>query len=213
MIRPLYTAALSLAFLASCANYAAPPMHQAQAIGLRLPLPVFDLDAEGSVSTFPLGDFTYDLDFEQSGVGLDWETSLSEEGEWTWVTGVQVAKYDVEAQGVRFDGDAVLLTTGPRYYFSIDSAFQPFMAASVSYSPELDLDGNDYGAFATLNLGGGMAWFPTMNFAMHVGLDWVETIVEPDFNELAFTGTTLFSVKDEISFTGLQMWIGGSFWF
>lgn len=209
----MYPAVLGLAFLASCANYAAPPMHEAQAIGLRLPLPVFAMDAEGEVSSFPLGNFSYDLDFEQSGIGLDWETSLSEEGEWTWVTGLMLANYDVEAQGSRFDGDAVLLSTGPRYYFSIDSAFQPFLSASLAYSPELDLDGNDYGSFATLNLGGGMAWFPTMDFALHVGVDWVDTIVEPDFNELAFSGTSLFSVKDEISFNGLQMWIGGSYWF
>jgi hypothetical protein len=213
MIRSATSAAVGLALLASCANYAAPPMHEARAVGFRLPLPVFDLDAEGNVSVPPVGAFTYDLDMSPSGYGVDYEVSISDEGELTWNTGQLFAKWKVDTTGVTFDADALMLTTGPRYYFLIDSEWQPFLGASLSYSPELDMDGNDYGSFATVNMGGGISWFPSMNFSVQLGLDWVETIAEPDYNTLQFSGTSLVSVKDEISFNGLQVWFGGSYWF
>lgn len=213
MSRPLTAAALATALLASCANDPVPPMHEAHGLALRVPLPVFALDAEGEVTSFPLGSFRYDLDLEQTGASLEYEMPIDEQGQWTWVSGLGFADYSIESMGADVDGDAVLLSTGARRYFRIESQLQPFASGSLSYSPKLDIDGNDYGAFAYMSLGGGVAWFPTLDFGVHVGLDWVETLVEPDYNELQFTGTQLFSVEDKINFRGLSLWVSGSWWF
>lgn len=213
MSRPASAAALFLALSASCATDPVPPMHEARGLALRLPLPVFALDAEGEVSAFPLGAFRYDIDLEARGLGLEYEHSIDRDGRWSWVSGLSYADYSVEAQGADVDGDAFLLSTGARRYFRIESALQPFASGSLTYSPQLEIDGNDYGSFAYLSLGGGVAWFPTLDFGVHLGLDWVETVVEPDYNTLVFDGMSLYSVEDKISFRGLSLWLSGSWWF
>lgn len=201
---PKITLLLLSAFLASCAT-GPTPIHGANSVQVQIPLPVFELNGDGDLTVNGIGSASYDVDVEQSGFEVGFESFFSEAGDLSWVTSLFVADFEFSGNGGAVDGEALILKTGPRYYFMPESGFQPFVGGTLGYSPELDVEGLDYGSFAYLSLGGGGVYFISEQFSVQAGLDYLMTIVDPEYTD--WLGT------DKVAVSGLSLWLGGGFYF
>lgn len=188
-----------------------PGMH---GFGIVLPLPLIDLNGDGTVSSPSIGSLDYEVDVEESGLVLQSESFLSEERDLSLLVSLGFADYELSGPGGSADADATVLGVGVRKYFPQESSsVRPFIGSSLSYSPELDVEGFDYGSFAYLTLGGGVDFPVATNFDFQLGLDYLFTIVDPEYSEVVDFGFGPETATDELSVDGFRFWIAGMFYF